>query len=60
MSSISREYDYFARNQEEGEYLVISIDGGNYHCSDFMQCCMEKRNEFLDRAGLERYPWHPG
>jgi hypothetical protein len=46
MSSTSWEYDYFARNQEESEYLEISIDGRNHHCPDFVQCCMKKWMNF--------------
>lgn len=53
-SPISRSYDYFAKDEEEREVLVISIDGEERRCFDFMQRCMEKWNEFLDKEGLDR------
>ncbi len=53
-SPISVYYDYFAKNEEEREILVISIDGKEHLCSDFMQQCIEKWNEFLDNESLDK------
>lgn len=53
-SPISRYYNYVTSKEEEREVLVISIDGEECHCFNFMQRCMEKWNEFLDYEGLDR------
>jgi hypothetical protein len=60
-SPIGRAYDPFARNEEESEYLTISVNlkdddkyGKEIPCSSLMRQCMEEWNEFLQREGLER------
>ena len=55
-SPISRTYDPFAKilGEEETKYLVISVDGKEINCKDFMKRCMQKWYEFLDNKELRK------
>lgn len=51
-SPISRSYDYLKKIQdkENPEHLVLSVDGHEIDCKDFMKNCMQKWNEFLNNT----------